>query len=466
MYAAISGLQTHMKALAVIGNNISNVNTVGYKAARYTFNEALYSTSRGGSDGTTTAGGRNPAQNGFGASIGTIDIDMSTKNYTPTGWGLDTMIDGDGFFIVGDKVIGEDELSKITLGDLTTLKSMNLTRLGNFNIDPTGYLVDGNGSVAWGFLCVEAAPAYNPNTGEAIYPSGDPPALPPETATGDSPVKYLKNMTEQDIKDLNSARRKSGLPELTNITYTEKMETVNGQEQIARDDNGDAIMVVKSATVPATQLSAMRLPVLATKTKMVQSGTGDDAEWVPVSPPETVTEIVWVDPDSLEDGKAVGTVEWDPPLNADGGGNTGGGNAGTATEQFRIEYTRVESDSVTIDEKTGALRIMTSDGTLYTVGYLAIAKVTNPNGVTHVDGRYYQALDGAGTIRVTSVGGAVAGVETSGGTGLVTGGLESSGTDLATEIANMIAVQRGYQANTRIVTVTDSMLEELVNMKR
>ena len=80
MYAAVSGLKTHMNALAVIGNNISNVNTVGYKAARYTFNEALYTTSRSGSNGTDTVGGRNPAQNGFGASIGTIDLDMSTKN--------------------------------------------------------------------------------------------------------------------------------------------------------------------------------------------------------------------------------------------------------------------------------------------------------------------------------------------------------------------------------------------------
>ena len=58
------------------------------------------------------------------------------------------------------------------------------------------------------------------------------------------------------------------------------------------------------------------------------------------------------------------------------------------------------------------------------------------------------------------------GILNSGGTTLLTGGLESSGTDLASEISNMILVQRGYQANTRIVTVTDTMLEELVNMKR
>ena len=79
MYAAVSGLKAHMNALNVIGNNISNVNTLAYKATRYTFNESLYTSSRSGSNGTDTVGGRNPAQIGYGCSIGTIDLDMSTK---------------------------------------------------------------------------------------------------------------------------------------------------------------------------------------------------------------------------------------------------------------------------------------------------------------------------------------------------------------------------------------------------
>lgn len=84
MYAAVSGLKAHMSALNVIGQNISNVNTNAYKATRYTFLEALYTSVRGGSDGSNLLGGKNPAQVGYGSSIGTIDLDMSTKNYTPT----------------------------------------------------------------------------------------------------------------------------------------------------------------------------------------------------------------------------------------------------------------------------------------------------------------------------------------------------------------------------------------------
>ena len=470
MYAAVSGLKAHMSALNVIGNNVSNVNTLGYKATRYTFNEALYTTTRSGSDGTATAGGRNPAQIGFGASIGTIDIDMSTKNYTPTGWGLDTMIDGDGFFIVGDKVVGADDLSKISLNDLTTLKAMNLTRLGRFNIDPNGFLVDGNGQVVWGFAATQTAKAYNLKTGAAVDVEVDATTgkvtLPADAVTAGA--KLLTDMTADDIKTLNSARKKAGLPELTNIEYTEKVELDdagkpkvdgNGDPVYVKDNNGNVIMVVKSASVPSTDLSPMRMPVLKTTTVMEENKDakeGEDKYFIPNNP--TVRkEVIWVDPNTLADGAEVGTLETIPKADE---------TLAEGAEACRIEYTRLESDSVTIDEKTGALRVMTSDGTLYTVGYIAIAKVTNPNGVTHVDGRYYQAQGGAGTIRVTSVGGAVAGVETSGDTELITGGLESSGTDLATEITNMITVQRGYQANTRIVTVTDTMLEELVNMKR
>ena len=103
MYAAIGGLKTHMANLNVIGNNIANVNTAGYKAQRMTFQESIYATSKSGSDGGVTTGGNNPSQIGYGSSIGSIDLNMTPGTYNPTGFGLDCMIDGEGFFMVGDK---------------------------------------------------------------------------------------------------------------------------------------------------------------------------------------------------------------------------------------------------------------------------------------------------------------------------------------------------------------------------
>ena len=102
MSAAITGLKTHMQALNVVGNNIANVNTNGYKAQRITFKESIYNTLSAGSGGTTTVGSTNPQQIGYGCSVGTIDLDMTSGDLNATGRDLDCAIKGDGFFLVGN----------------------------------------------------------------------------------------------------------------------------------------------------------------------------------------------------------------------------------------------------------------------------------------------------------------------------------------------------------------------------
>jgi len=134
----------------------------------------------------------------------------------------------------------------------------------------------------------------------------------------------------------------------------------------------------------------------------------------------------------------------------------------------------------------GAITGVAENGDTVVIGYAAIGKVTAPDGVTHIGGPYYKAMEGAGEMNVGIAGGLLEQgtylnnqrVTDDGAPGIKdllaqnksneirNGGLESSTADVATEFANMIVTQRGYQANTRIITVTDSMLEELVNMKR
>ena len=396
MYAAVSGLRSHMNAMNVIGHNISNVNTLGYKAQRYTFNEALYTTLRSGSNGTDQLGGQNPAQIGFGNSLGTVDIDMSTKNYSPTGKAMDTMIDGDGFFIIGDNK------KEIGITTQEQLQSMNLTRLGNFDFDANGYLVDGNGSIVYGFL----------------------------------------RLTSMD----------------------------DAKERAAQNNNGGN---TTSSNPPEAQMTSpiltpIRMPMCYIDTQTAADGT--------VS---TDTTIIWPRVNDSNDGVRDGTLE----------DLTQGNNAIQVPTGATV--TRLQPNTVAID-KTGCISAMTKDEKLVVLGYIGIGTVDSPNAVTHVDGRYYKALGGAGDIHLTTVGGALSYVppteenagnnagggnelnlgesklmiESAGDTTLIGGGLESSGTDLSQEITNMIVIQRGYQANTRIVTVTDSMLEELVNMKR
>ena len=134
----------------------------------------------------------------------------------------------------------------------------------------------------------------------------------------------------------------------------------------------------------------------------------------------------------------------------------------------------------------GAITGVAENGDTVVIGYAAIGKVTAPDGVTHIGGPYYKAMEGAGEMNVGIAGGllepgtylnnqritedATPGIKDllaqNKSNEIRNGGLESSTADVATEFANMIVTQRGYQANTRIITVTDSMLEELVNMKR
>ncbi len=406
MYAAVSGLKTHMSALNVIGNNISNVNTQAYKATRYTFSEALYTTSRSGSNGTDQLGGRNPAQIGYGCSIGTIDLDMSTKTFTPTGIQMDCMIDGDGFFLVGDKTKATGVKTQ------SELEGMMLTRLGNFE-EKGGYIVDGDGQVLYGFLAVK-----NPN--------------------------YQSNAAD--------------LPAGTNV---------------------------EDEWIPSTTLAALRLPQCVNYLKTItaendegETAEGEEAEVKTVSRTKVLFPTQQANGDVF-DGTVGDLTEADRTEMGVG-------------EDTALKAEQVSLSNMAIDE-TGRITGTTQDDQTIVIGYVAIGKVDSPNGVTHVDGRYYQALGGAGKLHLTSVGGTVVykapvanpddaagggadGEEAAGGseidvisagdTTIINGGLEGSGTDLATEISNMIMIQRGYQANTRIVTVTDSMLEELVNMKR
>ena len=144
MYAAIAGLRSHQQKMNVIGNNIANVNTYGYKSQRTTFKESMYSSLRGSTAGTATMGGTNASQIGYGCTVGTIDMNMKTGTYAVTDKTMDVMIDGDGFLITGNITDGYDLATE-------SIDGLQLSRLGNLDFDNNGYLVDGNGNVIYGF---------------------------------------------------------------------------------------------------------------------------------------------------------------------------------------------------------------------------------------------------------------------------------------------------------------------------
>ena len=417
MYAAIGGLKAHMTKLNVIGNNVANVNTVGYKAQRMTFQESIYTTSKSGGNGGATRGGNNPSQIGYGCSVGSIDLNMSPSTYAPTGVGLDCMLTGEGFFMMGDKLeFTKDETGKIigssAIRSGNDVSSLDLTRVGDFWVDPDGYICNRDNKVLYGFARVQ-----NPN--------------------------YKPGATEDEI----AAEKKKGID-------------------------------IASETIISTELVPLRVPLSAaapTDKDVDDKGNPLWKEGDPVYPYLSAKEggyNIYAAPGDTADGSVTEGQSRFPVAE-----NTAD-NRVSDVLPLQLKSMQVGPD--------GSITGIAPNGDTVVIGYAAVATVDSPDGVTHMDGRYYKAMGGAGNVRVSCLGldltgtGGVAYLGNQSAddavandailvekkTQIKNGGLEASSTDVANEFAEMITTQRGYQANTRIITVTDQMLEELVNMKR
>ena len=438
MYAAIAGLKTHMQNLNVIGNNIANVNTYGYKASRAVFKTSLYTTLTGGSNGTLTTGGTNPSQIGYGSTVASVDVDVSSGNYAVTGVPTDLMLDGDGFFLVGTKDLVQNFDG--TAEDITALTSFTLTRVGDFQFRADGYFGKNDGNVVYGFLCTGIV------TEDMITPQ-----IPGENGTMVDNPNFRPDLKGMKVGDpifsdqlvpIRYPRMQAAhyymLDETGNYRYNEdgsKMEV----DLSAEDFSWDQIYNVETGQM---------LPTI--------SAEGFDVAYPEIGPDGYLQDAGYSD--ALKDSL----------------------------------LSQAQFTGISVNPNTGVITATQSDTQeVVTIGCIAIGKVTNPNGVTNIGDNYYKASAGSGklTIGITGGNAAAMGISQvnrslqtpdangryqtiadltaySTETHIISNGLEMSKTDLAQEISQMILTQRGYQANTRIITVTDSMLEELVNMKR
>ncbi len=164
MDSAVAGLRAHQNKLDVIGHNIANVNTAGYKSQSYMFKEAMYQTSTnstGGSGNTGGSGGVNPAQYGYGTLMGSIWVDMTNSTPTQMG-GLTATIDGPGFFVtMATRKENPLDLSAANASDSIKTENFQYTRVGQFKIDSAGYLVDCNSNnYVYGFQPKAPADAF------------------------------------------------------------------------------------------------------------------------------------------------------------------------------------------------------------------------------------------------------------------------------------------------------------------
>ena len=144
LYSGISGLKNHQTRMDVIGNNIANINTTGYKTSRVIFQDIFSQTVRGGMANTDINGGTNPVQIGLGIKLSTIDVMHTPAPYARTDNPFDMMVEGDGYFIVGYPVEFDDD-------GIPVRYDMFYTRAGNFKLDDEGFLTTSDGYYVLGY---------------------------------------------------------------------------------------------------------------------------------------------------------------------------------------------------------------------------------------------------------------------------------------------------------------------------
>lgn len=423
LYSGVAGLRVHQTKMDVIGNNIANVNTVGFKGSRATFSELFYQTTQAaaGPDEETNTGGQNAKQIGLGSALSSIDVDVTSEGGTQTtNRPFDLKVNGDAFFIVQS-------------GGANCF-----TKAGNFRTDEAGNLVTETGGHVMGYTA--AYPGAELQTDELRplsvygenYTNSDPEAT--------SQVSFFGNINAQDANFANGNPVTRYLYVYDNLGYQYGV-----QIQISKtDDNNYSVAAngVYSGTQLVSELSANLSGELAfdpqtgklETTVMDLSITGKESF--------TVEQI-------KVDFSKVTNYGTETTLDCQKGGYDGAGSGkqvGTMT-------------SVGINS-AGEIVAAYDNGDNEVIGQLAVTTFVNPSGLEKIGNNMFQATLNSGEF--TGLGETIV---ATGGT-ISSGVLEMSNVDLAAEFTDMIVTQRGFQANSRIITTSDSMIEELLSLKR
>lgn len=503
MYSGVAGLRTHQTKMDVIGNNIANVNTVGYKSQNITFQELLYQTTSpaSGPDDATGRAGINAKQIGLGVTTGAINTQIETAGASQTtGNPFDIRITGKSFFIVNDGT------------------SNYFTKAGAFYVDANGNLAmttNGYNVMGWN---------PDPNDPSIILQDTVQPlrVMAPQNLT--VPPTPTTQATASGIIDKNNASLNSATGAIYNLNFYDNLgyryiakfsiKPVNadaGEYSIGLtdilDSNGDSIVPVGEDIENLVSFSgpvdndvdgtADEFPngVLSTLKYNPDSGefiningmmAANDALGNPIDGGVNRTTATLHFKNGFLLGSNGTPVDNDvyqyPPENP-GDTPTGLGhfsdieidfsttnnfeNGGTST--FGMDQGNLENKNggkqmgnmIGISVSTnGEITGTYDNGDKKLLGQIAVATFSNASGLQKEGENLYSETMNSG--RFDGIGESV----TAGGGSMTTGVLEMSNVDLALEFTEMITTQRGFQANSRIITTSDSILEELVNLKR
>ena len=479
MFSGVSGLRVHQTRMDVIADNVANVNTFGFKSSRVTFSDVFSQLVSGaaGPNPATGRGGVNAMQIGLGVGIASIDTIMTPGFAQRTDRSLDLMIDGSGFFIVGDA------------------SGLYFTRAGAFDVDPWGNIVDPRGMILHGWDVdangnIQRTPVQPLNLHQGGKLSMDP-AVTTEVIFSGNLNGATRPVHPQNITVFDSLGNRFVLDvELTmgnrdadgNTPWTVSFpangtpgfgtppQTANGvymslagnPDQFVR--LGDASDLAANAHIiwfdqggrpinDATRSTTMLLGLnnivgpAAGAAGAINPGATFGRPWVssetvvfpavPAAAPGANTGVISIDFSELTQHAASPSARQ----------RVSNGNASGTLAEFTVG-------------PDGIITGRYSNGLTRTLGQVPVARFANPGGLQKVGNNLFVPTPNSGDFDPT-------GEEVGADGGSIRGGaLEMSNVDLANEFTSIITTQRGFQANSRIISTSDEMLQELVNLRR
>ncbi|HHT25881.1 MAG TPA: flagellar hook protein FlgE [Firmicutes bacterium] len=400
LFSGLAGMRTQQQSMDVIGNNIANVNTTGYKAARVNFEDLLYQSMR------TVTGAVNPMQVGGGVRVGSIDTLYGQGSPNPTGNLMDVTIIGRGFIVLNQN------------------DSQVYTRSGNLSFDQDGYLFH----TSTGLRVM----GWNANVNGQIRPGTD--------------------LVELRAKPGERVAAKAS----TGVSFAGVLDARLPIDSVVQRDFTviDALGQSRSITIEFTRTSASEWTWSLVNPSAGSFAGPADGQLVfgadgTLSSGGTLPAMELTFADGITPDLQF-TLDFSSCLLTGGdtnlaGAQTGGVAAGALSE-------------VQIDEK-GYLIGIFSNGVTRNLGQIALATFANEGGLERAGGSLFKATTSSGNADTSRAPGDERGT-------FSPGSLEMSNVDLTQEFASMILSQRAFQANSRVVTTTDELLQEVVNLRR
>lgn len=457
LYSGVSGMQNHQTRMDVIGNNISNVNTTGFKRGRVNFHDLLSQQMSGAARPTDEVGGVNPKEVGLGMNIASIDTIHTQGSLQTTGVQTDVAIQGNGFFIMRS---GERQY---------------YTRVGNFGVDSAGTLVNpANGMRVQGWQAQEIDGQLVLDTsaqpGDLVIPVGQK-----IDARATSSVNYACNLdkrlpeiqegaTEADIRNATwqtsfNIYDEFGQQHDLNVSFTRVPGTQNQWQAVVVVDGMD--VTETRAGIGTTDGTTNAFLVNFDNNGMLASVTDSAGN---ITAPEGRISV------QVSFNVAGATPDADGnPLRQTLNLNLGeiGSVENTITQFAERSSTKAyEQDGYTMGylenfkiDQSGIITGVYSNGANRTLGQIGLATFTNQGGLEKAGENTYVESNNSGTANI-----GVSGVAGKGK--LIAGALEMSNVDLTEQFTDMIVTQRGFQASSKTIQTSDLMLETVINLKR